>query len=128
MDLGRCQRLLETFPIDPKLITLEKEFTGSLLDALTMRRKPYDKNLESNGLYQGIGIPHFWKRIVSLITPDGSQIGSEAAAKFEAVRYFKSMLGSSTNNHYCQDPNFHYKFFLKLHHVYFLFYVLTNQF
>ena len=105
--LMHCQQDLESQPSNTSLRAQEKLLMGDFLEALrveeeVMRQKSRIQWLEAGDrntayFHNSIKNRRNRKRIVSLIQPNGLQTITEDATKFEAIRYFKSMLGSTIN-------------------------------
>ena len=110
LTLEQCQRDLDTHPSNSALQALEKALSGDLGEALRIEEEVLRQKSRVQWLESGDRNTAFFhhmirnrrnaNRIVSLITPEGTQTISEEDTKLEAIRYFKSLLGSPPSNPY----------------------------
>ena len=109
-DLDHCQRQLDSQPSNSILQATEKALSGALFDALRIEEEAVRQKSRVQWLESGDRNTTFFhnmiknrrnrNRIVSLLTPAGTHTKSEADTKKEAIRYFKSLLGTPPSNPY----------------------------
>ena len=109
-DLYNCQKALDKSPSDYHLKDLEKSLHKDFLESIRIEEEILKQKSRVQWLEAGDKNTAFFhhsinnrrnrNRIVSLIQPNGIPTTTEGEAKEEAIRYFKSMLGSPTTNHY----------------------------
>ena len=97
----------------PSILALqdqEKILKGNLFKALRIEEEAVRQKSRVHWHESGNRITAFFhnaiknrrnrKRIMSVVTLDGLQTKDEGEAKSEAIRYFKSMVGTLPDNHY----------------------------
>ena len=109
-DLLNCQKIIAGDPKDVDAREKEKILRMEFLEALRIEEEAVRQKSRIQWLDAGDRNTTFFynsikgrknrKRIVSLITPNGSATGSEDEAKEESIRFFKSMMGTPAANPY----------------------------
>jgi len=109
-ELLNCQYSIANDPDDVDSREREKILMVEFLEALRIEEEAAKQKSRVQWLDAGDRNTKFFynsiksrknrKRIVSLITPNGSATGNEEEAKVEAIRFFKSMMGTTASNHY----------------------------
>ena len=109
-DLYQCQIDIESQPSNSNLKAQEKHLLDGFLEALRVEEEVVRQKSRIQWLDKGDRNTAYFhnaiknrrnrNRIVSLVRPDGSHTKTEDEAKSETIRYFRSMLGTTSTNPY----------------------------